>query len=49
VPGVQPVNSRFEPVAGAVLLALEAAGVTIDPPLLDRLASSLPSAALFET
>ena len=48
-PGVQPVHSRFEPVAGAVLLALETAGVLIDPPLLDRLAASLPPAALFET
>jgi N-acetylglucosamine kinase-like BadF-type ATPase len=48
-PGVQPVMSRFEPVAGAVLLALEAAGVTIDAPLLDRMAASLPPAPLFAT
>lgn len=49
VPGVRPVISRFEPVAGAVLLALEAAGVTVDEALLDRLAASLPPAALFAT
>lgn len=48
-PGVQPVMSRFEPVTGAVLLALEAAGVTIDAPLLDRMAASLPPAPLFAT
>jgi N-acetylglucosamine kinase-like BadF-type ATPase len=48
-PGVQPVMSRFEPVAGAVLLALEAAGVNIDAPLLDRMAASLPPAPLFAT
>ena len=48
-PGVRPVMSRFEPVAGAVLLALEAAGVTPDEPLLARLSASLPPAALFAT
>jgi len=48
-PGVRPVMSRFEPVAGAVLMALEAAGVTPDEPLLERLAASLPPAALFAT
>ncbi len=49
VPGVQPVLSRLEPVAGAVLLALEAAGVTVDDALLERLAGSLPPASLFRT
>jgi N-acetylglucosamine kinase-like BadF-type ATPase len=48
-PGVRPVISRLEPAAGAVLLALEAANVRVDPPLLDRLAASLPPAPLFET
>jgi N-acetylglucosamine kinase-like BadF-type ATPase len=48
-PGVRPVMSRFEPVVGAVLLALEAAGVIVDEPLLARLTASLPPAALFAT
>ncbi|MEP7356777.1 MAG: hypothetical protein ABI847_06020, partial [Anaerolineales bacterium] len=48
-PGVQPVITRFEPVVGAALLALEAAGVRVDEALLERLAGSLPPAALFET
>ena len=48
-PGVRPVISRFEPVVGAVLLALEDAGVNVDAALLDRLAATLPPAALFET
>jgi N-acetylglucosamine kinase-like BadF-type ATPase len=48
-PGVRPVMSLFEPVVGAVLLALEAAGVTVDEPLLERLAATLPPAALFAT
>jgi N-acetylglucosamine kinase-like BadF-type ATPase len=48
-PGVRPVVSRFEPVVGAVLLALEAAGVTPDEPVLERLAASLPPATLFAT
>ena len=49
VPGVRPVLSPLEPVAGAVLLALEAAGVLIDLPLLERLAATLPPATLFAT
>lgn len=48
-PAVQPVLSRFEPVVGALLFALEAQGVVIDAPLLERLAASLPPATLFET
>jgi N-acetylglucosamine kinase-like BadF-type ATPase len=48
-PGVRPAMSRFEPVVGAVLLALEAAGVTPDEPLLERLTATLPPAALFAT
>ena len=49
VPDVRPVMSRFEPVVGAVLLALEAAGVTVDEALLGRLEASLPPPALFTT
>lgn len=48
-PGVNPVNSRLEPAAGALFLALEAAGVTLDEPLLARVASTLPHHSLFET
>ena len=48
-PGATPVLSRMEPVAGALLFALEALGVAIDTPLLERLAASLPPASLFET
>jgi N-acetylglucosamine kinase-like BadF-type ATPase len=48
-PGVQPVLSRFEPVVGALLFALEAQGVVIDADVLERLAASLPPATLFET
>jgi N-acetylglucosamine kinase-like BadF-type ATPase len=49
VPGVRPISSRLEPAAGAVLLALDAAGRAVDPPLLERLSASLPEAALFST
>jgi N-acetylglucosamine kinase-like BadF-type ATPase len=48
-PGVVPVYSRFEPAVGALLLGLEAAGSTLDEPLLARLTASLPHAGLFET
>ncbi len=48
-PGVRPVLSRFEPVVGAVLLALEDAGVRPDAALLERLAATLPPAGLFAT
>jgi N-acetylglucosamine kinase-like BadF-type ATPase len=45
----RPIYSRFEPAIGALFLALEAAGVTIDAPLLDRLIPTLPEASLFAT
>jgi N-acetylglucosamine kinase-like BadF-type ATPase len=48
-PQVRPVVSRFEPAVGALFLALEAAGVTIDEPLLARLAPTLPPAEFFAT
>jgi N-acetylglucosamine kinase-like BadF-type ATPase len=48
-PEVTVVNSRFEPVVGALFLALEAAGVAIDEPLLARLVPTLPPSSLFET
>lgn len=48
-PKVQPIYSRFEPVVGALFLALEAAGQVIDEVLLARLIPTLPPASLFET
>jgi N-acetylglucosamine kinase-like BadF-type ATPase len=48
-PDVRVVDSRFEPAVGALFLALDAAGVTIDEPLLARLTATLPPAALFAT
>jgi N-acetylglucosamine kinase-like BadF-type ATPase len=48
-PGAQPLISRFEPAAGALFLALEAAGVAIDEPLRARLGATLPPAAFFAT
>ena len=48
-PEARPVQSRFEPAVGALLLALEEEGVAIDEPLLETLTATLPSPALFET
>jgi N-acetylglucosamine kinase-like BadF-type ATPase len=48
-PEVNPIYSRFEPVVGALFLALEAAGQVIDEALLSRLVPTLPPISLFET
>jgi hypothetical protein len=48
-PNVQVVDSRFEPVVGALFLALELAGVAIDASLLARLTPTLPPATFFAT
>jgi N-acetylglucosamine kinase-like BadF-type ATPase len=48
-PAVRPIQSRFEPAAGAVLLALDLAGIEVDDNLLERLETSLPGAAFFAT
>jgi N-acetylglucosamine kinase-like BadF-type ATPase len=48
-PGAQPVESRFEPAVGAVLLALEAAGVTVDETVLSNVRQSMPPPTLFAT
>jgi N-acetylglucosamine kinase-like BadF-type ATPase len=48
-PGVTPVYSIFEPAVGALLLAFDAAGITVDEPLLERLTATLPSSSLFAT
>lgn len=46
---VRPVRARLEPAIGAVLLALETAGVVIDAIALARLHASLPPVTLFAT
>ena len=48
-PGARPIFSRFEPVTGALFMALEAAGVQIDQTVTDRLSTTLPPAAFFAT
>ncbi len=48
-PEVRPVLSQFEPVIGALFMALDAAGVRVDGPLLERIRESLPPAAVFAT
>lgn len=46
VPGGQPLASAFEPVVGALLLAADAAGTTLDE---ERLRGTLPPITLFAT
>ncbi len=48
-PQARPIFSRFEPVIGALLLALEAVDIIVTEPLLERLNAHLPPAVLFET
>lgn len=48
-PEARPVQSRFEPAVGALLLALEAADIAIDEPLLEALTATLPPPAFFAT
>ena len=48
-PCVQAIRSRFEPVAGAVLLALDLLRIETTATLLERLETSLPEAAFFAT
>jgi len=48
-PGVHAIQSRFEPAAGAVLLALDMARVDTNSALLERLETTLPGAAFFAT
>jgi N-acetylglucosamine kinase-like BadF-type ATPase len=43
------IQSRFEPAAGAVLLALEQARIKADDALLERLEKTLPGATFFAT
>ena len=48
-PGARALQSRFEPAAGAVLLALDLEGVDTGSALLDQLEATLPEAAFFAT
>jgi len=48
-PEVRPTRSRFEPIIGVLFSALEAAGMTVDEALLERLVPTLPSSELFAT
>jgi N-acetylglucosamine kinase-like BadF-type ATPase len=48
-PDVTLAYSRFEPVVGALFIALEAAGVSLDDALLSRLTATLPDSSLFAT
>ena len=48
-PAAELIHCPLEPVAGAVFLALEAAGVAVTPVLRAQLTASLPDAALFHT
>jgi N-acetylglucosamine kinase-like BadF-type ATPase len=48
-PGANPVYSTFEPAVGALLLAYEAAGTSVDASVLARLAETMPESSLFAT
>jgi N-acetylglucosamine kinase-like BadF-type ATPase len=48
-PGAHAIQSRFEPAAGAVLLALDLARVDTNSTLLERLETTLPGASFFAT
>ncbi len=48
-PHATPIYSPFEPVVGALFMALEAAGSRIDDALLARLAATLPASTVFAT
>jgi N-acetylglucosamine kinase-like BadF-type ATPase len=49
VPGVRATQSRFEPAAGAVLLALDLVRIDTDAVLLEQLETTLPGTAFFAT
>jgi N-acetylglucosamine kinase-like BadF-type ATPase len=48
-PHVHAIQSRFEPVAGAILLALDLLNIDTNAALLERLEMSLPGSSFFET
>jgi hypothetical protein len=47
--GVHAIQSRFEPAAGALLLALDSMNILTDATLLERLESTLSGPAFFAT
>lgn len=49
LPCITPIVSDLEPVAGAVMLAMERAGVEITPERRARIAGTMPPPALFAT
>jgi hypothetical protein len=49
LPLAQPVRAEFEPAVGALLLALEQAGVAIDDRVRANLRATMPVDALFAT
>lgn len=48
-PALHVVNSPYEPVIGALMLALEAAGVAITPACIAEIEQNMPPAGLFAT
>lgn len=48
-PAVRPIRSRFEPVVGALIIALETAGLPVGDDVLDRVAATMPPSSLFAT
>ena len=48
-PDVRPIKSPFEPVIGAVFLALDTLGVSVDNLLIERLLPTIPPDSLFAT
>ena len=48
-PAVTPIRGGFEPALGAVVMALEAAGIAVDAGVRARLAATAPPLALFAT
>jgi N-acetylglucosamine kinase-like BadF-type ATPase len=49
LPGIEPVVSDLEPVAGAAMLALERAGIAITPEIRARIGATMPQTAFFAT
>ena len=45
-PAIRPIRSPAEPIIGVMLQALDAAGVRLDPSLLDQLLPNIPSVLL---
>jgi N-acetylglucosamine kinase-like BadF-type ATPase len=48
-PAAEPVRSRYEPAVGALMLALEAAGVVVNGAVMANIEATMPPSSLFET